>query len=90
MAHPRSLGPCFSLNDTAKQDGEPLGHQSLSSLRLGFSSEEKKADKAGHKEAPEQDDVLNVCAASEAAIDGKGGKHTDEYAKLLDSVHGFP
>ena len=52
-------------------------------------SKKENTDKAGHKEAPEEDDVLNVGAASVATLNGKGGKHADEYAKLLDSVHGF-
>jgi len=53
-------------------------------------SKKENADKAGHKEAPDQNHVRDVGAASVPTINGKGGKHADEYAKLLDSVHGCP
>ena len=47
-------------------------------------------DETGHKDAPIKDQVIDWCAARVAAKDDEGRKHADEYAQLLQSVHGRP
>ena len=55
-----------------------------------FFPKQKNTDKARHKDASVKDQVINGRAARVAPIDDEGRKHADEYAQLLDSVHGRP
>ena len=55
-----------------------------------FFPEQKDTDKAGHKDAPIKDQIINGCAARVAPKDHEGRKHANEYAQLLNSVHGRP
>ena len=55
-----------------------------------FFPKQKDTDKAGHKNAPIKNEVINGRAARVAPKDPEGRKHTDEYAQLLNSVHGRP
>ena len=63
---------------------------SASALGQQFLPKQKNTDEAGHKDAPIKDQVINWCAARVAAKDDEGRKHANEYAQLLNSVHGRP
>ena len=67
-----------------------VGRRQAAALRQQFLSEQKNADKTGHENTPEENEVVDVSASDVSAIDQEGRKHADEYAKLLDSVHGRP
>lgn len=64
-----------------------VGRRQAAALRQQFLSEQKNADKTGHENTPEENEVVDVSASDVSAIDQEGRKHADEYAKLLDSVH---
>ena len=51
---------------------------------------QKNTDEAGYKDAPIKDQVINRRASRVAPKDDEGRKHADEYAQLLNSVHGRP
>jgi hypothetical protein len=63
---------------------------SARALGQQFLPKQKNTDEAGHKDAPIKDQVINWCAARVAAKDDEGRKHANEYAQLLNSVHGRP
>ena len=67
-----------------------VGRRQAAALRQQFLSEQKNADKTGHENTPEENEVVNVSASDVSAIDQEGRKHADEYAQLLKSVHGRP
>ena len=59
-------------------------------LRQQLLSVYKNAGEAGHENTPEENELVDVRASDVSAKDQERRKHADEYAKLLDSVHGHP
>jgi hypothetical protein len=62
----------------------------LRALGKQFFPKQKNTEKAGHKDAPIEDQVINWRVARIAPKNDEGRKHADEYAQLLKSVHGRP
>ena len=67
-----------------------LAATSFRGLGQHFFPKQKNTNKARHKDAPVKDQVINGCAARVAPKDYEGRKHADEYAQLLNSIHGRP
>ena len=59
-------------------------------LRQQLLSVYKNAGEAGHENTPEENELVDVRASDVSAKDQERRKHADEYAQLLNSVHGRP
>jgi hypothetical protein len=49
-----------------------VGRRQAAALRQQFLSEQKNADKTGHENTPEENEVVNVSASDVSAIDQEG------------------
>ena len=67
-----------------------VGRRQAATLRQQLLSVYKNAGEAGHENTPEENELVDVRASDVSAKDQERRKHADEYAKLLDSVHGHP